>query len=235
MNHGLEQIRGKGSPISLELICDIHRILLSGVRDGEKSPGEFRDRQNWVGGPHPATTVFVPPPQERVRNLMSDLENFIRTDTPDIPTLIKAGLIHVQFETIHPFLRRQRPSRKATDNFSALRTGHSVGTSPVSQLVLQDPSLPLLQLAAARARNRRLGILARVFPGRHSAHLATGLGHSPQNTGSLQTRPRPDRTAGPSGVIGVSGLPVPAENARYIRPGRTQESRAFPADNKERL
>ena len=104
MNHGLEQIRGKGSPISLDLICDIHRILLSGVRGGEKSPGEFRDRQNWVGGPHPATAVFVPPPQERVRNLMSDLENFIHTDTPDIPTLIKVGLVHVQFETIHPFL-----------------------------------------------------------------------------------------------------------------------------------
>ena len=104
MNHGLEQIRGKGSPISLELICDIHQILLSGVRGGEKSPGEFRDRQNWVGGPHPATAAFVPSPQERVRNLMSDLENFIHTDTPDIPTLIKVGLVHVQFETIHPFL-----------------------------------------------------------------------------------------------------------------------------------
>ena len=92
MNHGLEQIREKGSPISLELIRDIHRILLSNARGGEKSPGEFRNRQNWVGGPHPATAIFVPPPTEDVLNLM------------DIPTLIKAGLVHVQFETIHPFL-----------------------------------------------------------------------------------------------------------------------------------
>ena len=104
MNHGLEQIREKGSPISLELVCDIHRILLSGVRGGEKNPGELRDRQNWVGGPHPATAVFVPPPQERVRDLISDLENFIHADTPDMPTLVKAGLVHLQFETIHPFL-----------------------------------------------------------------------------------------------------------------------------------
>lgn len=104
MNHGLEQIREKGSPISLKLICDIHRILLSGVRGGGKTPGELRDRQNWVGGPHPATAVFVPPPQERVRGLMSDLENFIHADTPDMPTLVKAGLVHLQFETIHPFL-----------------------------------------------------------------------------------------------------------------------------------
>lgn len=104
MNHGLEQIREKSSPVSLELICDIHRILLSNVRGGEKSPGEFRDRQNWVGGPHPATAIFVPPPQERVHNLMLDLENFIHADTPDIPILIKAGLVHLQFETIHPFL-----------------------------------------------------------------------------------------------------------------------------------
>ncbi len=104
MNHGLERIRERGSPISLELICDIHRILLSDVRGGEKSPGQFRNRQNWIGGPHPATAVFVPPPQERVRDLMSDLENFIHADTPDIPTLVKAGLVHLQFETIHPFL-----------------------------------------------------------------------------------------------------------------------------------
>ncbi len=104
MNHGLEQIREKGSPISLELVCDIHRILLSGVCGGEKNPGELRDRQNWVGGPHPATAVFVPPPQERVRDLISDLENFIHADTPDMPTLVKAGLVHLQFETIHPFL-----------------------------------------------------------------------------------------------------------------------------------
>jgi len=104
MNHGLEQIKEKGSSISLELIRDIHRILLSNTRGGEKNPGEFRKRQNWIGGPHPATAIFVPPPQDHVPNLMSDLENFIDSDTPDIPALVKAGLVHLQFETIHPFL-----------------------------------------------------------------------------------------------------------------------------------
>ena len=69
-----------------------------------KQPGEFRRSQNWIGGTRPGNALFVPPPPEQVLDLMSDLEAFIHADTPEIPTLIKAGLVHVQFETIHPFL-----------------------------------------------------------------------------------------------------------------------------------
>lgn len=103
MNHGLTRIR-EGFPISLRLIREIHDILLSKGRGKTKQPGEFRRSQNWIGGTRPGNALFVPPPPEQILDLMSDLEVFIHADTPEIPTLIKAGLVHVQFETIHPFL-----------------------------------------------------------------------------------------------------------------------------------
>mgnify|MGYP003663903393 CR=1 FL=1 len=103
MNHGLERIRG-GFPISLRLMREIHEILLAKGRGATKQPGEFRHSQNWIGGTRPGNALFVPPPPESVLDLMSDLEAFIHTDTPAVPMLVKAGLIHVQFETIHPFL-----------------------------------------------------------------------------------------------------------------------------------
>ena len=103
MNHGLERIRG-GFPISLRLMREIHEILLARGRGATKQPGEFRHSQNWIGGSRPGNALFVPPPPESVLDLMSDLEAFIHADTPAVPTLVKAGLVHVQFETIHPFL-----------------------------------------------------------------------------------------------------------------------------------
>ena len=103
MNHGLNRIR-EGFPLSLRLIREIHETLLSKGRGSTKQPGEFRKSQNWIGGTRPGNALFVPPPPERVMDLMAELETFIHTDTPDIPFLIKAGLVHVQFETIHPFL-----------------------------------------------------------------------------------------------------------------------------------
>lgn len=103
MNHGLARIR-EGFPISLRLMREIHEILLATGRGSAKQPGECRRSQNWIGGTRPGNAVFVPPPPEQVPDLMSGLERFIHADTPEIPALIKAGLVHVQFETIHPFL-----------------------------------------------------------------------------------------------------------------------------------
>ncbi len=103
MNHGLARIR-EGFPISLRLIREIHDILLSKGRGSTKQPGEFRRSQNWIGGTRPGNALFVPPPPENILDLMSDLEAFIHAETVEIPSLIKAGLVHVQFETIHPFL-----------------------------------------------------------------------------------------------------------------------------------
>ena len=103
MTHGLDRIRD-GFPLSLRLIREIHETLLAKGRGNTKQPGEFRRSQNWIGGTRPGNALFVPPPPEQVLDLMSALEAFIHADTPHIPFLIKAGLVHVQFETIHPFL-----------------------------------------------------------------------------------------------------------------------------------
>jgi Fic family protein len=103
MNHGLKRLRG-GFPLSLRLLREIHEILMSKGRGGGKHPGEFRRSQNWIGGSRPGNAAFVPPPPELVMECMSSLERFLHEKRPDQPLLIKAALVHVQFETIHPFL-----------------------------------------------------------------------------------------------------------------------------------
>jgi Fic family protein len=100
-----EQLRDpKGLPISVRLLCDAHRLLLSGVRGAGKQPGELRRSQNWIGGTRPGNAVFVPPPPENVPQLLTDMERFIHEGTADLPPIVKVALIHAQFETIHPFL-----------------------------------------------------------------------------------------------------------------------------------
>lgn len=89
-------------PLSNRLIKEIHSILLQGTRGWNKSPGEFRHSQNWIGGTMPGNARFVPPPCNELDPCMNDLEKFIHDE--NTPTLVKAGLAHAQFETIHPFL-----------------------------------------------------------------------------------------------------------------------------------
>ncbi len=101
--HGLKRMRG-GFPLSLRLIREIHGVLLSHGRGSDKEPGEFRRSQNWIGGTRPGNAVFVPPPPHLVRECMGMLETFLHAETPSLPLLIRAGLTHVQFESIHPFL-----------------------------------------------------------------------------------------------------------------------------------
>jgi len=103
MNHGLERMR-TGFPLSLRLIREIHEILLSKGRGSGKQPGEFRRSQNWIGGSRPGNAAFVPPPPEMLAECLNQLELFLHDDQTGLPLLIRAGLIHVQFETIHPFL-----------------------------------------------------------------------------------------------------------------------------------
>lgn len=103
LNHGMTRIR-EGFPLSLRLIREIHEVLLSRGRGNDKRPGEFRESQNWIGGTRPGNAMFVPPPPERVMEFMGQLELFLHEERPDLPLLLKAGLVHVQFETIHPFL-----------------------------------------------------------------------------------------------------------------------------------
>jgi Fic family protein len=103
LEQGLERIRG-GFPLSNRLIREVHGILLSRGRGKSKSPGEFRRSQNWIGGDRPGNAHFVPPPHQRVEECMAQLENFLHDQPTPTPTLLKAALAHVQFETVHPFL-----------------------------------------------------------------------------------------------------------------------------------
>ena len=102
MNYGLERLTAL--PMSTRLIGDIHRRLLSGVRGQDQRPGEIRQKQNWIGPDNCllADATFVPPPHTEVARCLSDLEKFLHSDIP-MPPLIKIGLAHAQFETIHPF------------------------------------------------------------------------------------------------------------------------------------
>ncbi len=91
-------------PLSLRLIREMHVRLLQNGRGGTKSPGEFRQSQNWIGGTRPGNALFVPPPIPELHACLGDLERFMHEENSRLPALIKAGLLHVQFETIHPFL-----------------------------------------------------------------------------------------------------------------------------------
>lgn len=93
-----------GLPISVRLLCDAHRLLLDGARGTGKQPGELRRSQNWIGGARPGRAAFVPPPPDQVPGLLADLERFIHDPAPALPPLVRVALVHVQFETIHPFL-----------------------------------------------------------------------------------------------------------------------------------
>lgn len=104
MKHGLKRLRVDNFPLSLRLIRELHEILLSSGRGSEKMPGEFRRSQNWIGGTRPGNARYVPPPASEVVPCMGALEKFIHQQHQHMQILIKAALIHVQFETIHPFL-----------------------------------------------------------------------------------------------------------------------------------
>ena len=94
----------KDLPISSRLILKTHKILMQGVRGEQKQPGEFRTSQNWIGGASINDAMFIPPTHDKVPELMGDLEKFLHNDAIYIPELLKLGLAHYQFETIHPFL-----------------------------------------------------------------------------------------------------------------------------------
>jgi len=104
LNHAWSELTCEsGLPISMRLLSETHRRLLSGARGSHKQPGEIRRSQNWIGGTRPGNASFVPPPPDRLGELLSEFEHFIHDDS-DLPPLIRIGLLHVQFETLHPYL-----------------------------------------------------------------------------------------------------------------------------------
>ena len=116
MNHGIERM--ETLPLSWRLIKEVHGRLLAGVWGQHKRPGEFRDSQNWIGGRNIEEATFVPPPHAEMHGPLSDLEKFFypgKAKEEELPTLIKVGLIHAQFETITSFLRRKWPTWPTSD------------------------------------------------------------------------------------------------------------------------
>lgn len=103
LDHGLARIRNGEPQISLRLLHDMHAILLRDGRGVDKSPGQLRDRQVFIGSTHPPRITFVPPPPDRVAPSLDQLEAFLHDRLARTPTLLKAALAHVQFETIHPY------------------------------------------------------------------------------------------------------------------------------------
>ena len=102
MNNAVQQLYTL--PFSSRLIKQTHKILLQGVRGTHKQPGEYRSSQNWIGGANITDAVFIPPVHQSISALMSDLEKFANDELNPLPDLLKIGIIHYQFETIHPFL-----------------------------------------------------------------------------------------------------------------------------------
>ncbi len=103
LEHGLSRLR-EGFPLSNRLIREIHGVLLSKGRGSDRDPGEFRRSQNWIGGSRPGNAVFTPPPHTELADCMGALERFLHARDDRLPILARAGMAHVQFETIHPFL-----------------------------------------------------------------------------------------------------------------------------------
>ena len=102
--YGVGQIQSDSLPLSLRLIKEVHGRLMARGRGSQQAPGEFRRSQNWVGGTRPGNAIYVPPPPHEVMPALGNLELFLHDEYGPTPTLVKAALVHAQFETIHPFL-----------------------------------------------------------------------------------------------------------------------------------
>jgi Fic family protein len=102
--HNTARLQKDDFPLSLRLIREVHEKLLHNTRGMHKQAGHFRQSQNWIGGSRPSNALFVPPPPEKLADLLKNLEAFIHEEQSNLPHLVKVAMLHLQFETIHPFL-----------------------------------------------------------------------------------------------------------------------------------
>ena len=169
LEHGLDRLRG-GFPLCNRLLREIHGVLLAHGRGSAMRPGEFRTSQNWIGGIRPGKAVFVPPPHTEVADCMADLEQFLHSENDGLETVLRAGIAHVQFETIHPFL-------DGNGRVGRLLVTLLLGDAGIPRQPLLYLSLYLKQhkaeyfdlLSAVRHTGDRSGVMARVLSGRDSA------------------------------------------------------------------
>jgi Fic family protein len=104
LGYAREQLgKARGLPLSLRLLNEAHCRLMQGVRGANKQPGEVRKSQNWIGGSRPSNAVYMPPPPERLGELLGAFEKYVHADD-NLHKLVRTGLLHAQFETIHPYL-----------------------------------------------------------------------------------------------------------------------------------
>lgn len=144
-----EIAKPKGLPLSTRLLCEAHKRLMRGARGAEKQPGEIRTSQNWIGGTRPGNARYVPPPADEVPGALADLDKWLHADDA-LPPLVRAGLAHVQFETIHPFLDGNG------------RIGRLLVTLLVEHWKLLDAPLLYLSLALKRHREEYYARLSAV-------------------------------------------------------------------------
>ena len=190
LNHGLNRLREE-FPLSNRLLREIHGVLLSSGRGSAQMPGEFRRSQNWIGGSRPGNAAFVPPPHTAVPGCMAALERFLHAEDDGLSVMLRAGLAHVQFETIHPFLDGNG------------RVGRLLITLLLCQAGLLRQPLLYLSLYFKQHRgvyydllnhvraNRRLGGVARLLSGGSEAD-SRGCGlHRPTPVPNVSGGPQP--------------------------------------------
>ncbi len=150
LEHGLERLE-EGFPLSNRLLRDIHSILLSNNRGRDKMPGHFRSSQNWIGGTRPGNAHFVPPPPTELAECMGKLEAFLHATEDGLPTLVRAGMAHVQFETIHPLLGRKRAHGAHANNGTFLPHGHPTHSPSLPESLPEGESGKILRIVRQRA------------------------------------------------------------------------------------
>ena len=212
LNHGVRRLRG-GFPISNRLMREMHARLFANGRGKAMTPGEFRRSQNWIGGSRPGNAAFVPPPPNHVQECMADLERFIHATDDELPVLVRAGLAHAQFETIHPFL-----------------DGNGRLGRLLIALMLCDAGLlrePLLYLSLYFKRNRStyyqlLGDIRhtgdweawlRFFLEGVREVAEAGVATAPVRQRNDPGRPSPNRPPGTARGFGTASAPVPGRTS----------------------
>ena len=197
LEHGLRRMDA-GFPLSNRLLREVHGRLMASGRGSDQDPGHFRRSQNWIGGTRPGNAAFVPPPTQEVANCMSDLERFFHAPVPGVSELLRAGVAHVQFETIHPFLDGNGRLGAPTDHLPAVPPQGSERAAALSEPPFQAAAPELLRIARCRAAHRGLGGVVAVLSRRGGTDRGGGGFHRAPVAVPVPGRRGSDSTSGPA-------------------------------------